>query len=94
MKAWSVKPYEDYEYDQIIFAETRNQAKLQCEDYDSWIEIRAKRIPFLDGRENDNTDSITLDLIKYCGWWYEYKGKKYDSNNVQELEEILGVVKK
>ena len=80
MKAYMV--YTDYsEGSGIIFAENRNQARMlaqctdACEDA-PYIDVRAKRLPKLDGMENcepkDNywlNEDIRLILVKEydCG---------------------------
>ena len=79
MKAYSVSA--DYsEGSDIVFAESRNQARNlarctnACEDA-PYIDIRAKRIPKLDGMEHcepkDNlwlNEDIRLILVKEYNW--------------------------
>jgi hypothetical protein len=79
MKAYAVRT--DYsEGSGIVFAESHNKAKMlalytdACEDA-PYIDIRAKRIPELDGMENcepkDNpwlNEDIRMILVKEYGW--------------------------
>ena len=91
MKAYAVRT--DYsEGSGIVFAESHNQAKVlalctdACEDA-QYIDIRAKRIPELDGMENcepkDNpwlNEDVRMILVKEYGWGCVEPGVYEDCN--------------
>ena len=88
MKAFQV--CSDYsEGSEVIFAESRNKARaIACYhdgfEYDEYKDIRAYRLPLLDGMENsepkDNywlNEEIRIILVRDYGW-YCYEPNEYE----------------
>lgn len=79
MKGWIVNT-DNSEGSAIVFANTRNEAKLEALytdgfEYERYIDLRAHRCPEIDGMENceptDNywlNDEIRMILVKKYDW--------------------------
>ncbi len=67
MKAWHVHD-RDYEWGYIVFAPTRNEARLVGLEFTEWIDVEAHRMPKLDGLRDRE---CTLDWQKSARIYYE-----------------------
>ena len=88
MKAWKCSPINEY-YCAVVFAETRNKAKVYAQGCDGfedceYIDIEARRLPIADklykeGKTevdwNDPDDRIFL--VKECGFYCEWHDEKW-----------------
>jgi len=90
MKAWLLEnPYDDEGRQAIVFADTRNEAKLQADCYNidcDWIDLRATRAKNYDGMENLSTQELYRILWR-DGWWFELgddRVEAYDDEGVTE----------
>lgn len=92
MKAWQ-STNDDTGNSVIVYGKTVNEAKkLAYQEFDyeiEYIDIRVNRQPAMDGKQSLSYDSKILYLVRECGWWYELGGKRYDNDNVDELEKDL-----
>ncbi len=75
MKAWLLEnPYDDEGRQAVVFADTRNEAKAQADDFNidcEWIYLRATRYKNYDDKENLTMKELYFLLWKE-GWWFEY----------------------
>ena len=88
MKAYMVYDaqgvYENYD---VAWCDTATQAKLICYQSDilddvPYIDLRAKRAPYLDGMEKEPEMKVLYFKLKN-GWWYDYGGIHLTSENVE-----------
>ena len=101
MKAWEVYTSYSNNYCDVVFADTRSKAKtkllesrtkldseLAHDDSLEWIDIRVKRLPELDGMENDSTMCIAEVLLLKCAWTYMIvpDGKTWNADNFNKEE--------
>lgn len=101
MKAWEVSATYSDDYYDVVFADTRSKAKtkllegrtkldseLANDDSVKWTEIRAKRLPELDGMENDSAMHIVETLLLKHAWSFMITpdGKTWSADNFNKEE--------
>lgn len=98
MKAWkvSINPIYDCNCNDIVFAETTGKAKQKLLNgktiFDSsiandpdleFVDVRAVRVPKLDGWENESPMKVMERCILKCNWYctLEEDGQEWTSDN-------------
>lgn len=67
-KAWKVEWEDGEDRCEIVFADTRNEARRAADTQDAeWLQITAKRAPKFDGLTNPRALSM-MQLLE--GWWF------------------------
>lgn len=101
MKAWEISTYFSNEFSDLVFADTRNEAKakalngetaldsvLAYDDSLQYTDIRAARVPQVDDMENKSQMDLVEELICMCGWRYEFEpgSKIWEAENFNKEE--------
>lgn len=84
MKAYLVNvKYDSDQGDAVVFANTVKEAKNKIHstdlEYDTWIDVQAKRSPEFDGMENHSDKELAKEMWRE-GWNY------FDYNHVPDCE--------
>ncbi len=95
LKAYAISSINDWEPQSVIvWSETSNKAKqLGWKEFDDseYIELRARRMPDMDGMQYDSEFKQNLYLLEECDWQLEYDRIYYsDEANVFIRDSALG----
>ena len=92
MKAWQCWNKQNDDYSSIVvFAETRNKAKVFCThldelDYPEYLDVEIRRMPEADSQYNGRAyidwynSADRLFLVKECGWHCDREYVDYDDD--------------
>lgn len=91
LKAYKVgDKFDDDGIEIVVYAENASKAKKEglsnLPSCDGYINLRAVRIPYMDGTEGLTEIDRQLLLFEN-GWWFEYDGERYDEENSDEFIE-------
>lgn len=89
--------HEDYERLRSIVVYAENSRKAKNLAFSEWsgehdvefIDVRVKRLPELDDKENLSELEKALILVRDCGWYYIFDDVEYDEENINQLEELI-----
>lgn len=86
IKCYQVSSVNSWDiFSHLVWAENPSEAKNSAwYEFDSstWIELRAKRLPSMDDKQDLTGFKRDLLLMEEEGWWFEFDIGRYDEDNI------------